>query len=297
MKAIQWFPGHMAKTFRQMKAYAPQVDLILELADARLPRASRNPEIHKLFPDKPTLLVLTKIDLADPEVTQRWVDAYKRQGQLTFALNVHEPHGLKALTQACREAISDKLQRAEAKGRIGRPVRAMVVGIPNVGKSSLINRFAGRKAAKTQDRPGVTRSPQWIRLEGLELLDMPGVLWPKIVDARDQLILAASGAIRDEILSIEEVAIRAFEQLLKAYPEELANRYRLDLTTVDWHEENDLALPGAVDYRVVEQFEQAARQRGCILKGNRLDLLRFSQLFLDELRAGKIGRMSLQVPD
>lgn len=306
---IQWFPGHMTRALRDMKAKLKLVDVVLELADARLPRASRNPEIAKLLRQKPSLLLLTKADLADPEQTEAWQKFFASRGQASLAIDSYQPKARQLVLEKARLQIADKLERAEEKGRIGRPVRAMLVGIPNVGKSTLINGLVGRKAAVTSDRPGVTRAPQWVRAGQLELMDMPGVLWPKIEFAHDQLVLAATGAIRDQVLDIEEVAFRMFGELLERYPQQLLSRYKLEAFYADFLAEQGedraefaedpsfaqpplLHSPATASY--LPLYEEAIRRRGCVLKGNRLDGRRFASLFLDDLRAGQIGRLTLE---
>lgn len=295
--SIQWFPGHMARALREMKQKLTLVDIVLELADARLPQGSRNPEIAKIRRDKPCLLLLTKADLADPRQTDRWSQRLQNSNLSVLAIDSLHKKGLQQIVPHCRTLLEEKLARAEAKGRMGRPIRAMVVGIPNVGKSTVINALAGHKAAKTENRPGVTRAPQWIRIPGLELMDMPGVLWPKIQDPASQLALAATGAIRDQVLALEDVAVRTFDLLCHQYPEALAQRYQLENVQEKACEVDPNALPGTVAWGIVQLFEEAAQKRGCLLKGGRLDLMRFSRLFLEELRTGKIGRISLEWAD
>lgn len=278
---VNWFPGHMTRALRDMKDRLKLVDLVIEVCDARIPQSSRNPEIAKMIQQKKKILVMTKSDLADPARTSEWIQYYASRGQKAITLNAQLRKGIPGLIQAAREEVADKLQRAEEKGRIGRPVRAMVVGIPNTGKSTLINAVSGRKATITSDRPGVTRAPQWIRNGEIELMDMPGVLWPKIVSQHSQLVLAATGAIRDQVLDTEELSYQTMDLLLKRYPQAFAERFKLA----------DLSLSS------LELYEEAARKRGCILKGGRIDYTRFSTLFLDELRAGKMGPMTLEVPE
>ena len=220
---IQWFPGHMAKTRRVMKECLPEVDLVLELLDARIPRSSRNPEIEKMLEGKPRLTVLTKASLADPDVSARFAAKYNAEGTKTVVIDVIADSGIKALSEAVRELMADKLARYKAKGMEGRKLRAMIVGIPNVGKSSLINRLAGGKRAKVENRPGVTVAKQWVPTEvGLDLLDMPGVLWPKFDDEIVGQNLAFTGAIRDQILDTEEIAMLLAGRLAKIAPKQLS---------------------------------------------------------------------------
>ena len=278
---VNWFPGHMAKTLRELKEYLKMVDLVIETCDARIPESSRNPELHRLLGSKPRVLVLNKTDLADPGVTSRWIAWYRQQGITAIAADSIRRTGLSEIVKACLAITQHKTDRAMAKGRIFRPVRVLVAGIPNTGKSSLINGLCGRKIAKTADKPGVTRQMSWIKSGGqLELLDSPGVLWPRLGDDRSKLRLAATGAIRDELLPVEEIAAAALAMLAEEYPALLLERYKIEKSGPD-----DLTL-----------LEQAARKRGCLLPGGRLDTMRFATLMLDELRGGKIGRISLEVP-
>lgn len=278
---INWFPGHMAKTLRELKEYLKLVDIVIETCDARIPESSRNPELHRLMGQKPRVLVLNKSDLADPEITSRWIAWYRQSGYSAIAVDSIRRTGLSEVVKTCQAITQHKTDRAMAKGRLFRAVRVLVAGIPNTGKSSMINALSGRKLVKTADKPGVTRHMNWIRTGGqLELLDSPGVLWPRLGDDLAKLRLAATGAIRDELLPVEEIAASALTLLAKDYPQLLQDRYKLDELTGD-----GIAL-----------LEQAARRRGCLLPGGRLDTLRFATLFLDELRGGKIGRISLESP-
>ena len=271
----------MAKTLRELQQHLQQVDMVFETCDARIPESSRNPELNRLLGTKPRLLVLNKSDLADPAITRLWLDWYHCQGLTALACDSKKRSGLAALSQAAIELNRSKTEKALARGRICRPVRVMVAGIPNTGKSTLINTLCGRKSALTADKPGVTKQISWIRTSGqLELLDSPGVLWPRLGSGRVQLRLAATGAIRDDILPLEEIAAGGLVQLSCLYPELIRSRYRLD----------NLELPGYM------LLEAAALRRGCLMSGGRTDTLRFAALFLDELRSGAIGRISLERP-
>ena len=226
--SIQWFPGHMAKTRRVMKESLGLVDIVVELRDARIPKSSRNPEIEKIIGDKPRLVVFNKADIADPAVTKQWQEYYKSHGVRTLALDCRSGRGLKELVPAVREVLADLLAKRKAKGMQSRPIRMMIVGVPNVGKSSLINRLAGSKRVKVEDRPGVTRGKQWVRLEsGIELLDMPGVLWPKFDDKQVGERLAYTGAIKDDVYDMEWVAMRFLDLLRSRYPKLLQERFKV----------------------------------------------------------------------
>ena len=277
MAEVNWYPGHMTKAMRDIKAKLKLVDLVIELADARIPASSRNPELNKLLLNKPRLLVLSKKDLADPTWTERWLNKYQTESLAAAAFNLATIKGMSDLAQKCRELVADKLRRAEDKGRSGRPVRAMVLGIPNTGKSTLINSLAGRKAVVTGDRPGVTRALQWVRTGDLELMDVPGVLWPKITSAHAQLVLAATGAVKDQVFDVEDIAARMIECLAELYPLPLMERLKL----------TDLDQP------VWQLYEEGARNRGCLQSGGKLNTLCFATLFLDELRSGKMGKITL----
>lgn len=276
---VNWFPGHMTKALRNIKEAIQLVDILIETCDARIPKSSRNPELAKIAPHKPRLIVYNKADLADPEQTKRWLQ--QQEGEtLSLSMNALKKEGVSSLLKACRELCQEKIERAENRGRMNRPIRAMLVGIPNTGKSTLINAMSGKKAAHTSDRPGVTRAPQWIRTEQLEWMDMPGVLWPKLGTQEAMLNLAATGAVKDDVLDIEEIAYLLMQKLCILYPQAMLERFSLQ-------REDLLQAP-------YDLFCALARKRGCILSGGRLDLRRFSILFVDEFRAGKMGRMTLE---
>lgn len=284
---INWFPGHMAKTLRLMKEQLKLVDMVIETCDARIPESSRNPELDKLLGQKPRILVLNKADLADPDVTANWLEKYAQDNLQAIACESINRRSLEPLRRQILAMNQHKIDRAKEKGRLVRPVRIMITGIPNTGKSTLINSLSGRKAAIVGDRPGVTRHISWSRAGSeLELLDTPGVLWPRLGSEAHKINLAASGAIKDELLPIEDVVAWTIRNLTVHYPDLLKSRYKLE-TLYDDHDQ-----PITPD----RLMEQAARLRGCILSGGRVDLLRFSNLFLDDLRGGRIGRISLERP-
>ena len=281
---IQWFPGHMAKTRRVMKECLPEVDLVLELLDARIPKSSQNPEIDKMLEGKPRIKVLTKASLANPDVSARFAAKYNAEGVKTVIIDVITDTGMKALSEAVREVMADKLERYRQKGMEGRKLRAMIVGIPNVGKSSLINKLAGGKRAKVENRPGVTVAKQWVPTEvGLDLLDMPGVLWPKFDDATVGENLAFTGAIRDQILDTEEIAMLLAGRLAKTAPKELCERYKLD--------EDEIAELDCYDL-----FRLIGKKRGFLISGGEINHERTATMLLEEFRSGKIGRISLEMP-
>lgn len=279
--SVNWFPGHMAKALREMKTILGQVDLIIETCDARIPRSSRNPELKRLAPQKPLILVLNKADLSDPAVTKAWLEYYKEKHVHAIACDSIRRTGLNQLNQLALSLTREKIDQAAARGRRFRPIRLLVAGIPNTGKSTLINAFSKRKAAKTADKPGLTRQLSWTRTGGqFELLDSPGVLWPKIESDVDQWHLAATGAIRDDLLATEEIAFSLWKQLLEQYPDATLARYQVD----------------TIDEDPIISFEQAARNRGCLKAGGTVDLNRFSSVLIDEFRGGQIGRISLESP-
>lgn len=280
--SIQWFPGHMAKTRRLMKESLPLVDIVVELLDARIPASSRNPEIDKLLKHKPRVILLNKSDTADPQLTRRWCDYFERRGLCALAVDCRSGFGLKNFLPLIKQTLHEELERREKKGMAGRSLRIMIVGIPNVGKSSLINRLAGSRRAKVEDRPGVTRGRQWVTLDGgVELLDMPGVLWPKFEDKRVGERLAFTGAVKDDILDTEHLAVRLLGFLAATYPALLDARYK----TGD--------ISGLEDY---ELLELVAKKRGMLISGGEVDTERAAATVLDEFRGGKIGRITLETP-
>ena len=282
---IQWFPGHMAKTRRIMTECLPMVDLVLELLDARIPRSSKNPEIETLLRDKPTITVLTKSALADPAMSQKWVSYYRKQKKACVLIDSQLGHGLSELSDCIETVMAEKIDRYKNKGMEGRHLKAMIVGIPNVGKSSLINRLAGAKKAKVEDRPGVTLNKQWIPTSvGLDLLDMPGVLWPKFEDATVGENLALTGAIRDQILDIEEMAMILCRRLVDVAPAAFCERYRLKF--------EDVAELDGYDI-----FEAVGRKRGFLISGGEINTERTATMLLDEFRGGVIGRISLEMSE
>ena len=281
---IQWFPGHMAKTRRMMKECLPLVDLVLELIDARIPYSSKNPEIKKLTENKPKLTVLTKASLANPDLTAKWVKRYEESGEPTVAIDSIDSSGIKALDCKIKELMHDKLERYKEKGMAGRSLRAMIVGIPNVGKSSLINCLAGGKKAKVEDRPGVTVNKQWVPTSiGLDLLDMPGVLWPKFEDERVGQNLAMTGAIRDAILDTEEIAMTLCSRLMECAPDAFMARYKLS-------EDECYGLDG------YDLFTLVGQKRGFLMRGGEVNHERTAVMLLDEFRGATIGKITLEKP-
>ena len=281
---IQWFPGHMAKTRRMMKECLGEVDIILELLDARIPYSSKNPEIEKLIGDKPKITILTKSTLADPEISKKWIEKMQKNGAKVVLIDSTQNIGIDNLARAVREVLAEKIARYEAKGMHGRKLKAMIVGIPNVGKSSLINRIAGAKKAKVEDRPGVTMTKQWVPTEiGFDLLDMPGVLWPKFEDNIVGENLALTGAIRDKILDTEELAMILCARMMDVARDAFMARYKLTDDEVDGLDSYDL-------------FELVGRKRGFLISGGQVNHQRCAEMLLDEFRGGKIGRITLDLP-
>ena len=281
---IQWFPGHMAKTRRLMKENLKNVDVVIELLDARIPQSSRNPEIEKLTEGKPVITLLNKSMLADPVATELWQKKYKKENTVCLAVDCVSGKGMEKLMPAIRSLLAEKIERYAQKGMSGRKLRAMVVGIPNVGKSSLINRLFGGKKAKVENRPGVTVAPQWVSTAmGLDLMDMPGVLWPKFDDREVGENLAITGAIKDDVVVLETLAVALCGKLRRHYPDLLAARYKLE-----WNEKTT----NFTDY---ELFEHIGRKRGFLISGGEIDTERCANMLLDEFRAAKIGRITLDV--
>ncbi len=280
--SIQWFPGHMAKTRRLMQQNLRMVDVVVELTDARIPVSSRNPEIDRLTAGKPRVVLLNKADSADEAQTKRWCEYYKAAGIHALATDCRSGAGLRGLLPLVRTALADKIARWEAKGMSGRPIRMMIVGIPNVGKSSLINRLAGSRRAKVEDRPGVTRGKQWVTLQsGVELLDMPGVLWPKFDDPLVGERLAFIGSVKDDIIDIEHLASRLLEVLAQDYPQVIAQRYGVD----------PAELEGQGGFALLEAI---GRRRGMLLPGGHINTERTAITVMDEFRGGTIGRITLE---
>jgi ribosome biogenesis GTPase A len=279
---IQWFPGHMAKTRRLLAENLKLVDVVVELLDARIPVSSKNPEIDSILQNKPRLVVLNKSDLADPAVSKEWEKWFRSRGASVLFADSIRGTGLNPLKEALKAMMKERLERDKAKGRLFRPIRTMIVGIPNVGKSTFINKIAGKAVAVTGDKPGVTRGKQWIRLNPeIELLDTPGILWPKFEDRATALNLAFTGAIKDDIMDVVEIAAALAEKLTEHYPASFAQRYKL----------ND--VKGKTGH---ELLEMAGKNRGCMISGGEIDIRRISIILLDEFRGGKTGRISLEKP-
>ena len=292
VSSIQWFPGHMAKTRRIMQSNLKLVDVVIELTDARVPYSSRNPEMDRLVGSKPRLVLLNKSDSADETITSQWIDYYKRNGITAVATDCRTGKNLNKFRNALKEIMAEQVDIWEAKGMHGRPIRMMIVGIPNVGKSSFINRLAGSKRAKVEDRPGVTRGKQWVKLDdNTELLDMPGVLWPKFEDKQVGERLAFTGAVKDDILDIEYLACRLLELLCDDYGKNLTERYGISLDDLP---ENEDELSGCV--KGFEILERIGKKRGFLVSGGEINTERAAATVLDEFRGGKLGRISLERP-
>ena len=283
-KQIQWFPGHMAKTRRLISENLKNVDIIIEILDARIPRSSKNPEISTWTKGKPTLTLLNKASLADPAITAKWVWWYKKNGADALPIDCITGEGLSKIGPQVREILADKINRFQEKGMTGRKLRAMIVGIPNVGKSSLVNKLCGQKKARVEDRPGVTLNKQWVTTTaGFELLDMPGVLWPKFEARLTGENLAATGAIKDAILDTDELGMILSARLLSLYSDKFCTRYKLDYEQVCQLDSYEL-------------LEEIGRKRGFLISGGEINLERTALTVLDEFRGVKIGRISLESP-
>ena len=283
---IQWFPGHMAKTRRLIAENLKEVDIIVEILDARIPYSSKNPEIAKIIGDKPCLTVLNKASIADKATTKKWIEYYKSKNKYAISVDCITGEGFSLLAQSVRDIISDKIKRYEDKGMSGRKLKAMFVGIPNVGKSSLINKLCGSKKAKVENRPGVTLNKQWIPTTiGFDLMDMPGVLWPKFEEKVVGENLAITGAIKDAILDIEYIAVLLCERLKRLAPEQLMARYKITKAELDACEMN------------YEIFELVGRKRGFLISGGEINTERTAITLLEEFRSAKIGNISLETPE
>ena len=281
--AIQWFPGHMTKAQRMIEENIKMVDAVCEILDARIPRSSRNPDIDRLAGDKPRLIILNRIDLADPNITARWKKYFQEQGCAIMECDAKSGKGVNGFVPAVRKLLADKLKEYEAKGQVGRPLRVMILGVPNVGKSTFINKVAGRKAAIVGDKPGVTRGKQWINIgPGLDLLDTPGILWPKFDSQEIGEMLALNNVIKSEVVNIEALGANFMLRLRALYPEALKERYKFEPD------------PDADGFALLEQ---AARKRGFLVSKGEYDIERMANTLLKEYHEGKLGRLSLETPD
>ena len=285
---IQWFPGHMTRARRQIQEKLKLIDIVIELLDARIPMSSRNPMIDEILLDKPRLIVLNKADLADPQSTDRWISFFGERGHSCIAVDSSTGTRVGDIPGRVQEILKEKIDRMRSKGMNPRALRALIVGIPNVGKSTLINRLAGRNIAETGDRPGVTKGQQWIKVgKEMELLDTPGILWPKFEDELVGYRLAMTGAIREQVLNVEDVAYFAARELVGRYWDALEERFGIDEPPSD--PENN--------QEIVRVMEDIGRKRGCLMGGGRVNLEKASGIILRELRAGKLGRITLEEPD
>ena len=279
---IQWYPGHMTKTRRQMEADLKLVDAVCEIVDARIPISSRNPDIDSICGNKPRMVILNRLDLADPDATARWANYFKKKGIAAVATDCKSRRGIANFTPAVRQLLHEKIERNAARG-MTKSLRIMIVGIPNVGKSTLINQISGRKGAKAENRPGVTRGKQWVTVDkDLLLLDTPGILWPKFEDPNVGLMLAYTGAVKEDVIDIEELSCRLMELLWNRYPEKVKERYGIE------------AEPDTPGWQLLEA---AGRKRGFLLARGEINTERMAKVLLDEFRDGKLGRFTLEVPE
>ena len=288
---IQWYPGHMTKTRRQIEADLKHVDIVVEIIDARIPVSSRNPDIDELTAGKPRLVVLNRADQADPAGNRAWGAWFRKKGWSVLETDAKTGAGVSQFSRVVQEVLKDQIARWQEKGLVGRPVRAMVVGVPNVGKSTFINKVARKKSAKASDRPGVTRGKQWVTVDrGLELLDTPGILWPKFEDVETGMRLAFTGAVKDDIMDVETLGCHLMAFLGTQYPNVLAESYRLKEVLAREAEENEVAY----GYRLLEA---CAQKRGMRISGGEFDTERMARVLLDEYRGGKLGRFTLELPE
>ena len=279
---IQWYPGHMTKTRRQMEADLKQVDAVCEIVDARIPVSSRNPDIDAICGSKPRIIVLNRMDLADPAGTKLWSAYFRSKGMTVLATDCKSRKGIAEFEPAVRMACREKLERDAARG-MNRPLRVMIVGIPNVGKSTLINQIAGRKGAKAENRPGVTRGKQWVTVSGsLQLLDTPGILWPKFEDPEVGMMLAYTGAVKEDVIDVEELAVRLMELLWRRYPQAVKDRYGVDMPE---------------DTTGYELLMEAGRKRGFLMARGEINTERMAKVLLDEFRGAKLGKFTLEIPE
>ena len=288
---IQWYPGHMTKTRRQIEADLKHVDIVVEIIDARIPVSSRNPDIDAITAGKPRLVVLNRADQADPAGNRAWGAWFRKKGWSVLETDAKTGAGVSQFSRVVQEVLKDQIARWQEKGLVGRPVRAMVVGVPNVGKSTFINKVARKKSAKASDRPGVTRGKQWVTVDrGLELLDTPGILWPKFEDVETGMRLAFTGAVKDDIMDVETLGCHLMAFLGTQYPNVLAESYRLKEVLAREEEENEVAY----GYRLLEA---CAQKRGMRISGGEFDTERMARVLLDEYRGGKLGRFTLELPE
>ena len=282
---VQWFPGHMAKTRRLIKESLPMVDAVTELLDARIPYSSRNPELDELTQKKPRIVLLNKCDMADDNITRQWVEYFRSKGQYALPVDCRTGKGLNKYGELVREVLKETIQKNEERGMPGKALRMMVVGIPNTGKSSFINRMAGKNRAKVADKPGVTRQNQWFAIgSGIELLDTPGVLWPKFDDPKVGDRLAFIGSVKNEVLDSETMAVRLIEVLVDGYEDKLTGRYKLK------------NIPDVHSVMPWEILEEIVRERGMLIKGGEVNTERASVMLLEEYRSGKMGKISFERP-
>ncbi len=280
---INWYPGHMKKTKELLQNNLSLVDIVVEVVDSRIPLASKNPDIDKIANNKPRIIVLNKEDLADPRETGKWISYYQKKGFIAISLNANNGSGLDRLISAIDKAYEPQKEKFAAKGMLNRPPRIMIVGIPNSGKSSLINKLTGKKSTQTGDRPGVTKGKQWVRVKGnLEMLDTPGILWPKFEDERVAMLLAYTGAIKDDVLNIEEVGYQLLNYIIKYDASLIEKRYSIEIKEDD---------------ETINVMDNIALERKFILRGKEIDYLRTGQTILNEFRAGAIGRITLETPE
>ena len=283
LDSLSWFPGHMTKTKRMVVAEMGHMDAVCEIVDARIPRSSRNPDVDEMAAGKPRLIVLNRVDQADPAATKRWAEYFRKKGYAVIEVDAKSGRGVQQFAPAVRNLLKDKIRAYEEKGQVGRVLRLMVLGIPNVGKSTFINKVSGRKTAKAEDRPGVTRTKQWVPIDKtLELMDTPGILWPKFEDPTVGVKLAFTGAIRDDVLDREELAARLLEYLVEHYPDAVQQRFKI--TAADGE-------------NCFELLEAAGRKRGFLISRGDVDLERISRILLDEFRGGKLGVFTLEEPE
>ncbi len=279
---IQWYPGHMTKTRRQMEADLKLVDAVCEIVDARIPISSRNPDIDNIVGNKPRMVILNRLDLADPDATARWAAYFKKKGIAAVATDCKSRKGIANFTPAVRQLLHEKIARNAARG-MTKSLRIMIVGIPNVGKSTLINQISGRKGAKAENRPGVTRGMQWVTVDkDLLLLDTPGILWPKFDDPNVGLMLAYTGAVKEDVIDVEGLSCRLMELLWSRYPDKVKERYGIDCEpdTPGW-----------------QLLEAAGRKRGFLLARGEINTERMAKVLLEEFRGGKLGRFTLEMPE